>query len=112
MVKGSDLAIPERGMDPEAVIKEIADSNDKLDKLGIILDNDPRNTTQAGLPRIQAQGAPLAPDDPGGTTVPQPGDPEPTPVAPPAAKPAAPAAKPAAPAAKPKAKPAAKKPAA
>jgi len=97
----------ERGMDPDAVLEEIAASNYKLDKLGIVLDNDPRNTTQSGNPRQYATGPPIGPDDPGGTTVPQPGDPPPAPVAPTKTKPAPPAAKP-------KAKPAAtvKKPAA
>lgn len=34
--------------DPVAVLKEIAEDNKLLDELGIILDSDPRNTTQNG----------------------------------------------------------------
>jgi len=33
------------------VMEEIAADNELADKLGIILDSDPRNTTQAGNPR-------------------------------------------------------------
>ncbi len=57
----------ERGYDPEAVMAEIKSSNDQIDKLKLILDSDPRNTTQAG----QLQGgwhellSGLDPADPG-----------------------------------------------
>jgi capsid protein len=92
-------ALRERGYDPTAVMAEMAADNDKLDELGIILDSDPRNTTQSGNPRQYATGPPIGPDDPGGTTVPQPGDPPPEEPAAPAGKPPAkPAAKPTAPA--------------
>lgn len=50
-------ALRERGMDPDAVLAEIAADNKAADKLGIILDSDPRNTTQQGNPRqTQASG--------------------------------------------------------
>jgi lambda family phage portal protein len=52
----------ERGMDPDAVLAEIADSNKKLDDLGIVLDCDPRQTTQAGQPRVAAAATPPAED--------------------------------------------------
>jgi lambda family phage portal protein len=50
----------ERGYDPVAVMTEMAADNRRLDELEIILDSDPRNTTQAGQPR-QMGAAPAAP---------------------------------------------------
>ena len=44
----------EQGIDPEKHWAEYAADLKKLDDLGIILDLDPRNTTQAGNPRQQA----------------------------------------------------------
>ena len=55
----------ERGYDPKAVLAEIKSDNDLLDKLGIILDSDPRQMTQAGqlqgkaLPEKEAVAADL-----------------------------------------------------
>lgn len=69
----------ERGYDPDAVLKEIADSNEKLDKLEIVLDCDPRNTTQAGLPREMQQQA--KPADPAGDPPPDGEQPPPPPPA-------------------------------
>lgn len=43
--------IRERGYDPEELFQEIADDNKALDRLGLVLDSDPRRTTQAGVPR-------------------------------------------------------------
>jgi lambda family phage portal protein len=40
----------EMGEDPDEVFAEIADTNGKLDDLEIVLDSDPRKTTQAGNP--------------------------------------------------------------
>lgn len=40
--------VRERGYDPEAVLTEIAEWNAKFDALGVILDSDPRKTTQQG----------------------------------------------------------------
>jgi lambda family phage portal protein len=52
-------ALRERGMDPKTVFTEIAADNAKLDSLGIILDSDPRQMTQAGqLQGTAAQGQP------------------------------------------------------
>jgi len=48
-------ALRERGMDPTTVFEEIAADFKTLDKLGIILDCDPRNVTQAG--QLQGQAA-------------------------------------------------------
>ena len=54
-------ALRERGYDPEVVFAEMASDNARLDKLGLILDSDPRNTTQAGQPRqVAAKEAPAA----------------------------------------------------
>lgn len=41
-------ALRERGYDPDVVFQEIAETNKKLDDLGIVLDSDPRKMTQAG----------------------------------------------------------------
>jgi len=51
-------SIRERGYDPEEVMAEMAADNAKLDKLGLILDSDARNTTQAGNPRTSAGAIP------------------------------------------------------
>jgi lambda family phage portal protein len=44
-------AIRERGYDPDELLAEYKASNELLDKLGLILDSDPRHTTQQGGPR-------------------------------------------------------------
>jgi lambda family phage portal protein len=49
-------SIRERGMDPDDVADEYAADNARFDKLGIVLDSDPRVMTQAG----QAQQSPIA----------------------------------------------------
>jgi capsid protein len=49
--------IRERGYDPETVWKEMAADNKRLDELGLVLDSDARNTTQAGNPRQIMSGA-------------------------------------------------------
>jgi capsid protein len=59
-LKSQSEALRELGYDPEEVFAEIAADNARLDKLGIILDSDPRNTTQAGNPRQTS-----TPDTPG-----------------------------------------------
>lgn len=51
-------SLRERGYDPEDVFKEIAEDNKRLDALGIVLDSDPRQMTQAG----QLQGSAAAKD--------------------------------------------------
>jgi len=48
-------AIKERGYDPDSLLAEIDADNKKLDKLGIILDSDARQTTQQGGPRNPLQ---------------------------------------------------------
>lgn len=55
-------ALRELGIDPDKHFDEFAEDLAKLDKLGIILDTDPRKTTQAGNPREQVQkpGEPAA----------------------------------------------------
>jgi capsid protein len=66
-------ALRERGYDPRAVLAEIAADNTLLDKLGIILDSDPRMTTQAGNPRDLGQKEqPAEPDPPDETGKPKP----------------------------------------
>jgi lambda family phage portal protein len=49
-------AIRERGYDPKELLAEMANDQAMLDRLGIVLDSDPRRMTQAG----QAQQAPKA----------------------------------------------------
>jgi lambda family phage portal protein len=59
-------SVRERGYDPDEVLIEMASDNQKFDDLGIILDSDPRKTTQAGLPRDnqQQQAAPQPQEQP------------------------------------------------
>ena len=44
-------SIRERGYDPEELLNEMAADNKLIDKLGLVLDSDARQNTQAGLPR-------------------------------------------------------------
>lgn len=53
-------AVRERGYDPETFFAEMAADNAKLDKLGIILDSDPRQMTQAGQLQGKAVPKPVA----------------------------------------------------
>ena len=61
--------VRERGYDPEQVLEDMKDWNARFDAAGIILDSDPRKTTQAGLlqspPRTNA--SPKAPSTNGAT---------------------------------------------
>lgn len=50
-------AIARHGFDPEQQIQEIADTNKKLDELGVILDGDPRNTAKSGIVQTDNSGA-------------------------------------------------------
>lgn len=50
-------SLRERGYDPQQVMQEMADENKELDRLGLVLDSDPRQMTQAG----QLQGAAAVP---------------------------------------------------
>jgi lambda family phage portal protein len=51
-------ALRERGYDPDVVREEMAADNKRLDALGLILDSDARNTTQAG--QLQGKAAAAA----------------------------------------------------
>jgi lambda family phage portal protein len=53
-------SLRERGYDPDKVLREYAADNAKLDKLKIILDSDPRKTTQAGQAQAVPSPAPAA----------------------------------------------------
>lgn len=46
--KTLNQVIRELGEDPDVMLQEIADTNKKLDELGIVLDSDPRKTTNNG----------------------------------------------------------------
>jgi lambda family phage portal protein len=52
-------ALRERGRDPQQVFEEMASDNKTLDKLGLILDSDPRQMTQAG--QLQGKALPKEP---------------------------------------------------
>lgn len=76
-------AIRERGYDPAELLDEYAADNARLDKLGIVLDSDPRKTSDAGLTQAR----------PRDTVIPSPEvDPEPGPMPAPRPVAAAPAA--------------------
>jgi lambda family phage portal protein len=55
-------SIRERGYDPDELLNEMAEDNKKLDKLGIILDSDPRKMSQAGQMQASQTTAERAPD--------------------------------------------------
>ena len=55
-------AIRERGYDPDEFLAEYKADNERLDKLGIVLDSDARATTQAGNPRQQLAAATPEPE--------------------------------------------------
>jgi lambda family phage portal protein len=57
--KSWSAAVAERGEDPEATAQQLADDNKRFDKLGLVLDVDPRTMSQAG----QLQKPPSAPSD-------------------------------------------------
>ena len=57
-------ALRERGYDPEAVLEEMAEDNEKLDELGLILDSDPRKMTQAGQAQAVPGASPVSPASP------------------------------------------------
>ena len=49
-------AIARNGYDPSDVLAEIADTNARLDELGLVLDSDPRKATQTGAAKIYQEG--------------------------------------------------------
>lgn len=53
--------VRERGYDPEEVLAEIADWNEKFDEAGVILDSDPRKVSQQGQPADTSAGAAATP---------------------------------------------------
>lgn len=59
LVRAGAMTIPqmlrELGYDPDAHLAEIAETNKKLDELGIVLDSDPRKTNTSG--GMQGAGA-------------------------------------------------------
>lgn len=57
-------AIRERGYDPDEFLDELASDFEKLDKLGLILDIDPRKMTQAGQLQGDALPKPAAAPEP------------------------------------------------
>jgi lambda family phage portal protein len=60
--KSLSEVIRERGYDPETVFAQIAADVKKLDELGLVLDSDPRKTTQQGQPRDKAPTPAKAPE--------------------------------------------------
>lgn len=65
-------AIREQGYDPGVHLQEIADANAQLDKLGIVLDSDPRKTNTAGA--LQVGSSPSKPGDASSGAKPPPTD--------------------------------------
>jgi lambda family phage portal protein len=53
--------VRERGYNPTRQLREISEWNKKFDAVGVVLDSDPRKTTQAGLPRDQAKTTSVTP---------------------------------------------------
>jgi capsid protein len=49
-------SVRERGYDPDEVLAEMVSDNTKFDELGIVLDSDPRKTSQAGLTQARPSG--------------------------------------------------------
>lgn len=58
--------IRERGYDPDAVLAEIEEWNTKFDKAGVVLDCDPRRTSQQGQPATPATATAPPPKAPAG----------------------------------------------
>ena len=60
-LKSLPATLREGGDDPEEVMNEIAESNKALDKLGLVLDSDPRNVSKGGMTQqdkvVEAQSA-------------------------------------------------------
>lgn len=54
-IKSRSMSIGERGHNVAEVDSEISNDNKRTDSLNIILDSDPRNTTQSGGPREKPQ---------------------------------------------------------
>lgn len=65
-------SIRERGYDPETLLAELADDWKLADRLGLILDSDPRKTTQAGQIQGVAEPKPAAPAAPAPAGAPSP----------------------------------------
>jgi len=53
-------AVARKGRNPDAGLAEIAAMNQKLDRLGIVLDSDPRRVTKTGAAQA---GSPAEPAD-------------------------------------------------
>jgi lambda family phage portal protein len=56
-IQSPQEAIRERGYDPDELLEEMAEWNAKLDAAGIVLDSDPRKTTQAGQSQAMLAGS-------------------------------------------------------
>lgn len=50
-------AIARHGFDPEQQLQEIADTAQKLDAFGLVLDSDPRTTAKSGVVQTPNDGA-------------------------------------------------------
>src|SRR5690606_24019512 len=57
--------ILETGEDPEQVDQEIAEDNARADRLGLVLDSDPRKVSSAGLTQARPPGSVLPEASPG-----------------------------------------------
>jgi capsid protein len=50
-------ALRQTGQDPDLVLEEYAQTAKKLDELGLVLESDPRRTTQSGQAQVDATGS-------------------------------------------------------
>ena len=56
-LKSRSMSINESGMDEEDVDRQIAKDNERADKLGLVLDSDPRRTDARGAEKVEATDA-------------------------------------------------------
>ena len=52
-------AIARQGYDPAQVLAEIGETNSQLDRLGIVLDTDPRKATKTGQAKPDTESKPM-----------------------------------------------------
>jgi capsid protein len=71
-LKPRSMSINEAGMDEEEVDAQIAKDNERADRLGLVLDSDPRRTDARGAEKVESDGPEAVGDDTTGNADPQP----------------------------------------
>jgi len=71
-LKPRSMSINEAGMDEEEVDAQIAKDNERADRLGLVLDSDPRRTDARGAEKVEADDPEAVGDDTTGNAKPQP----------------------------------------